>query len=304
MTPFRLPTERIEYMSHPRSRLLQTSRAVRRSALLASASLALVGCMIVAGGAQAATLPTISVSVSPTAIAVTGALQSGAVNVASTASSGKEPAVVFVALKPGVSAAEVDTYLDSNKTGKDPNTVSKYGSIVFDAEAGKGMAGEAQTVLAPGQYVAVNPEGEQSSKWPRTNFAVAASPTPAALAAPVATEKTIEFAFKGPSVLHDGELVRFENEGYVVHMDFGLGVKSKKAAEKVVKGLRSGNEKGLEKLASGPPVSFAGPLSTGGAQQEIINAKPGWYVQACFMPTQDGRPHTLLGMERIIKITK
>jgi hypothetical protein len=293
-------------MTHPQNRLLQASRAVRTGALLVSASLAFAGCLIAAGSAEAATpLPTVSVSVSPTAIAVTGALQSGAVSVLSTASAGKEPAVVFVALKPGVSAAEFDTYLSSNKTGKDPNTVSPYGSIVFDAEAGKGTASEAQTVLAPGQYVAVNPEGEQSSKWPRTNFAVAASPTPAALAAPVATEKTIEFAFKGPSVLHDGELVRFENEGYVVHMDLALGVKSKKAAEKVVNGFRTGHEKGLEKLASaGPPANFAGPLSTGGFQQEVITAKPGWYVQACFMPTQDGRPHTLLGMERIIKITK
>jgi len=39
-------------------------------------------------------------------------------------------------------------------------------------------------------------------------------------------------------------------------------------------------------------------------QQETITAKPGWYVQACFMETQDGRDHTRLGMERIIKITK
>ena len=38
--------------------------------------------------------------------------------------------------------------------------------------------------------------------------------------------------------------------------------------------------------------------------QETITAKPGWYVQACFMETQDGRNHTRLGMERIIKIVK
>ena len=81
-------------------------------------------------------------------------------------------------------------------------------------------------------------------------------------------------------------------------------MKSKKAAQKVVKGLLTGHEKGLEKLVAGPPASFAGPLSTGAFQQETITAKPGWYVQVCFMPTQDGRPHTLLGMERIIKIAK
>jgi hypothetical protein len=37
-------------------------------------------------------------------------------------------------------------------------------------------------------------------------------------------------------------------------------------------------------------------------QQEVLNANPGYYVQACFMDTQDGREHTVLGMERVIQI--
>jgi hypothetical protein len=41
-----------------------------------------------------------------------------------------------------------------------------------------------------------------------------------------------------------------------------------------------------------------------GYQQETIAAKPGWYVEVCFMETQDKQAHTRLGMERIIKITK
>ncbi len=98
--------------------------------------------------------------------------------------------------------------------------------------------------------------------------------------------------------------MKFENEGYLVHMDLAFAAKSKSAAVKVLKGLATGHEKGLEKLASGPPAPFAGPLSPGAFQQETITAKPGFYVQVCFMPTQDGRPHTLIGMERIIKITK
>jgi hypothetical protein len=59
-----------------------------------------------------------------------------------------------------------------------------------------------------------------------------------------------------------------------------------------------------QQLVTGPLVGFAGPLSTGAYQQETVTAKPGWYVQVCFMDTQDGRSHTLLGMERIIKIIK
>ncbi len=271
---------------------------------ITAVALTAVASVLTAGAAQAATLPTITATVGPTSIAVSGALQSGAVNIASTATGGKEPSAVLFALKPGVSLAEFYAYLNEDKTTHDPNSTSKYGSIVFDAAAGKGKATETQTVLAPGQYVALNAEGEKSSTWPRESLAIAASPSPAALPAPQATEKTVDFAFKGPKVLHVGELVRFENEGYLVHMDAALGAKSAKDAAKIAKGLAAGQEKGLKKLASGSEASFAGPLSSGAFQQETITAKPGWYVQACFMPTQDGRPHTLLGMERVIRIIK
>ncbi len=137
-----------------------------------------------------------------------------------------------------------------------------------------------------------------------TTFKVTSAKAPAALPAPEATIRSIEFAFRGPSTLHDGELVRFENEGFVVHMDFAAPVKNMKAAKQAVKYLLAGKEKAVEKLISGPPVSFAGPLSHGAYQQETITAKPGIYVQVCFMETQDGRDHTRLGMERIIRITK
>jgi len=289
---------------HQYSSPIRMGRAARRTILLVAACAAVTAGAIGAGTAQAATLPTISATVNATTITVSGALQSGAVNIASTATGGKEPSVTFIRLNPGVSVNDFFALLASNKVSKDPNVVTKFGSIVFDVEAGKGKPAEAQTILAAGQYVALNAEGEQSSKWARASFAIAASPAPAALPAAQATEKTIEYGFRGPSVLHVGEVVRFENEGYLVHMDLGFPVKSKKAAEKVAKALLTGHEKGIEKLVAGPPASFAGPLSSEAFQQEVITAKPGWYVQACFMPTQDGRPHTLIGMERVIKIVK
>jgi hypothetical protein len=39
-------------------------------------------------------------------------------------------------------------------------------------------------------------------------------------------------------------------------------------------------------------------------QQTVLKAKPGWYVEACFMDTQDGREHVQLGMERLVHIVK
>jgi hypothetical protein len=135
-------------------------------------------------------------------------------------------------------------------------------------------------------------------------FTVTASASPATLPTPQATVRSIEFAFRGPSTLHDGELVRFENEGFLVHMDIAFPVKSQKTAKQAVKDLLQGNEKALEKLVVGAPVGFQGPVSHEAFQQETITAKPGWYVQACFMETQDGRDHTRLGMERVFKIVR
>ena len=105
-----------------------------------------------------------------------------------------------------------------------------------------------------------------------------AAASPAALPTPEATIRSIEFGFRGPSTLHDGELVRFENEGFLVHMDIAFPVKNMKAAKQIVKDLLAGKEKGLEKLVAGRAVGFAGPLSHEAFQQETITAKPGWYV--------------------------
>lgn len=274
-----------------------------RGALIAS--LLTAAALLPAATAEATTLPTISVALSPSSITVGGTPQSGAVNVVSTASGGKESSTSLVLLKPGVSVAEVNALLNAGEVGKEPNLASKYLSIVFDGTiTPAGKSTEAQTILQPGQYMAIDAEGENSSKWPRTSFTVGVDAAPAALPAPQATERSIDFAFGGPTKLHDGELVRFENEGWVVHMDLAFPARSKVSAQKIVIDLLEGDQKGLEKLIVGEPVSFAGPLSTGGFQQERITAKPGWYVQACFMDTQDGRAHTALGMERIIKITK
>lgn len=255
-----------------------------------------------AGAAQASTLPTLTLTLTKSSITVAGATQSGGVNVVSTATGVKEANVILFLLKPGATFDEVEAAV--KKAHGDTNVTSKYGSLVFDAEVTPGQSSEAQTYLQPGQYVALIPGGEGKGSKAHALFTVTAAASPAALPVPQATIRSIEFGFRGPSTLHDGELVRFENEGFLVHMDVAAPVKNMKAARQAVKDLLSGKEKALEKLISGPPAGFAGPLSHEAFQQETITAKPGIYVEVCFMDTQDGRSHSLLGMERIIKIIK
>ncbi len=275
-----------------------------RTALAATLATASLGCLIAAGSAQAAsTLPTFSAAVTPTSITLGAAPQSGAVNVITTATGKvKEGTVILFLLKPGVSVGEVESFLAEKKRAKDPNYADKFGSLVLDEEVSAGATNEAQTYLQPGQYLALASPNEGPPTI-HTAFTVAASKAPVALPAPEATIRSIEFGFRGPSTIHDGELVRFENEGFLVHMDVAARAKNMSGARKLLQALHSGNEKATSKLITGF-AGFAGPLSTGAFQQETITAKPGVYVQVCFMQTQDGRDHALLGMERIIRITK
>jgi len=270
-------------------------------AVTASVLLAAGGTIAAGSAAASSTLPTLSLTATASSITVSGATQSGAVNVVSTATGVKEAGVLLFLLKPGATFEIVEAAIQ--KAHGDTNVTSKYGSIVFDAEVSSGQANETQTYLQPGQYVAVVP-GEGKGSRAHANFTVTASAAPVALPAPEATIRSIEFGFQGPSTLHDGELVRFENEGFLVHMDVAAPVKNMKAAKQAVKDLLAGKEKAFGKLISGPPAGFAGPVSHEAFQQETITAKPGIYVEVCFMDTQDGRSHSQLGMERIIHIVK
>jgi hypothetical protein len=278
----------------------------RRSPIVGAfvASLLVAIGLLSAVSAQASTLPTLTLTLTKSSITVAGSTQSGGVNVVTTATGVKEATAILFLLKPGVTFEDVENAKKSSASaGKDPNFTSKYGSIVFSSEASPGHSREAQTYLQPGQYVALIP-GEGKGSTAHATFTVTAAVSPTALPAPQATVRSIEFGFRGPTTLHDGEIVRFENEGFLVHMDIAVPAKSKNAAKKIVKDLLLGKEKAIEKLAAGEPITFAPPISHEAFEQETITAKPGWYVQACFMETQDGRDHTRLGMERIIKIVK
>ena len=275
------------------------------AAVVAAGSLLVIGAAPAASGA--ATLPTLNVSVSKTAISASGSTVSGPVNIVTTAAKGlKEPAVILFLLKPGVTPAEFESFAKS-KAFSDPNNADKLGSIVFDNEGRPGGTSEAQTVLAPGTYILLNAEGENPTNPAHSVLTITGPPVaavPSALPAAQAVEKTIEFGFRGPTTLHDGELVRFENEGFLVHMDIAVPVRNRAAAKKFVKAMKAGKEHGAFKLVTGQPQMWMGTISSEAFVQSTVTAKPGVYVQLCFMETQDGRDHTRLGMERIITVTK
>ncbi len=264
------------------------------------ASIAAVGITSVSSAASSG-LPTITLTLNGRAVAVSGALQSGAVNVVSSVSV-KHTEPVLIRLNPGVPfSAFAQAAAAINAHHGDLNYLDPYGSIVFDVSADKGTT-TAQTTLTPGNYLAVDISSSNPDP-PHATFVISQAPHPAPLPKPGATISAIDFAFHGSSTLHDGELVRFQNGGFLIHQIQGIGVKNAKTARRLTALLRAANDKEAAKLGISAP-EFAGPLSAGGVQQELINERPGIYVLACILRTQDGREQTQLGMERTIRIVK
>jgi len=277
-------------------------RSIGKAAAIAGVAAAILAAnAAAAGSAVKPTLPTLTLALNGHSVTVAGSLESGAMSVVSTVSvRHSEP--TLIRLNPGVpfaAFAQASAAIAGHQG--DLNYVDPYGSIVFDVSADKGTTG-AQTALQPGNYIAVD-LSSASPNPPHAAFTISQAAHPAALPKPDATIDAIDFGFRGPGTLHDGELVRFENAGFLVHQIQGIGVKNTKTARHLTALLLAGNDNEAQKVGISAP-EFAGPLSPGGAQQELINERPGVYLLVCIMRTQDGREHTQLGMERTIQITK
>lgn len=246
--------------------------------------------------ASAAPLPTIRVRMTGKTISVSGALESGGVRVVSKVTG--EPAGVptFVRLDPGTTVGQL-----LQAAAGDPNNIALIASIVFSPQANKGTT-VAQAHLTPGRYVAVDLASEAKVP-PLTTFTVAAAASPARLPKAAATISAIEFGFRGPGRLHDGELVRFANHGFLVHMIVAARAHSESGAREIARLLKAGKDGQAQSLATSF-YSFVNIMTHGRYQQQVIHNRPGYWVLVCFMPTQDGREHTQLGMERVIRIVK
>jgi hypothetical protein len=250
-----------------------------------------------AGASAAATLPTLKLSLTGTkGISVSGSEVSGAVNVVSTFSGHGHGAAGLVRLNPGVAFQQAFQAVQSHHG--DLNALSGLATLFFDADA----PSTTQTVLKPGNYVALNLSGNGAPAVKQ--FTVSTSSFPAALPAAKETQSSIEFAFKGPSVLRAGTMVRAQNSGYLVHMITLAGVKNPATGRALMVLLRAGKDNAAQRLSNGHFLDLLGPASPGGVEQSVLKAKPGYYVEACFMDTQDGREHTRLGMERLVHIVK
>jgi hypothetical protein len=258
-----------------------------------------------AGGGQGG-LPVLELTMNGTSITVGGTRESGAVRVVSDvtdkaeAQNGAEPSLAR--LDPGVSYAQFFQVFNelAASPNSDPNNLYGVAQIVYSTQANLGKS-SAMVDLAAGSYVAV--DLGTSGRPPYATFTIRPSAHPAALPAPGATITSIDFGFTGATQISDGEVVRWANAGFVVHMIIGIEAPSLATAQKIAADLKAGNDNAAQGLATGS-FGWDGQLSHGQSFESVVTQRPGFWVIACFMDTQDGREHTTLGMERVIHIVK
>lgn len=229
-------------------------------------------------------------------VAVSGSTVSGAVNIVSTYKGRGQGEMGIIRLNPGITIQQAAGAVQSQHG--DLDALTPYGTLLVSA----GAPSTVQTVLTPGSYVALNIAGNGQPGF--APFTVTQAAAPAALPRARTTQSAIEFAFRGPSVLHDGTVVRARNDGYLVHMITLIGARNRATGKAIVSLLRAGHDRAAQRLASHSFADLLGPASPGAMQQQVFNAKPGYYVEACFMDTGDGREHTQLGMVRLVRVVK
>ena len=189
-----------------------------------------------------------------------------------------------------MTVAEFEAFVKSKADRGPEQRLDKLGSIVFDAKGTPGGTSEAQTDTAARQLRRAQRRRRKPDEPAAHDLhGHGRRPRPPRCPPRRRVEKTIEFGFRGPTTLKVGEVVRFENEGFLVHMDIAFPVKSKRAAQK---GLRPSRQARKRRCSSWSPASRSASTARsprGAFQQETITAEAG-LVRPGLLHGHAGRP--------------
>lgn len=244
-------------------------------------------------------LPVLTFKTNGKSITIGGNQGSGAHRVVFSVSHENQASVGFARLDPDVTLAQFYKVFNAMGPNGDPNQLYGIAQIATFTQANTGKS-SVFSYLRPGTYVAV----DLTQNMPATRpFFIYPSSHPAPLPVPGATVASREFGFTGATKLHDGEIVKWANNGFLVHMTFGIRAKSLAGADKIAALLKAGKDNAAQSLATAV-YGWVGALSHGESFESVVTQSPGYWVIACFMDTQDGREHTTLGMEKVIQILK
>ena len=280
-----------------------TMNPIGRAIAILGAIALLVGVAVTSVSSAASSgLPTLTLALNGRSVAVSGALQSGAVNVVSRVSvQHTEP--VLIRLNPGVPfSAFAQAGAAINAHHGDLNYLAPYGSIVFDVSADKGTT-SAQTTLQPGNYLAVDLSSSNADP-PHTTFVI--GQCPATEVPPQAGRDNHRNRLRLPRPEHASRRrARAIPEQRLPRTpsprDRRQECKKRQTAHRPAScRQRQGGPEARDQRPGvrRPPFTRRRPARTD------HRARQASYVLASILPTQDGREQTQLGMERTIQIVK
>jgi hypothetical protein len=159
----------------------------------------------------ASSLPTLTLAVTKINVVVGGSKVSGAVNIVSTLTgeANDSPALVLLAPRVTPKVAVESHLVDQRRLARCNRSLrdDRVRWLHQRRDSDHGPGGSPAWPLR---------RGRQRQRLHR--FTVTKCANPARLPTPGGTVKAIDFAFRGSSTLSDGELVRFSNDGYLIHM--------------------------------------------------------------------------------------
>ena len=273
---------------------------VKQQLIAGATALALAGSGASLVSAQAPTVPRLGFDITPQAIAFEGAapqVGTGFYKLSLENKGRGQSVVALVKLKPGVTPQQFSAAVPKLK---DPSKIGDLGSIVASSFA-MGPADYVTTIrLENADYAFVD-----VTKKPVARLSFRAGPGAggaAAAPAPTATVTLKDYRFVMPSTLKPGkQVLRTRNSGRQLHHALMMPLKKNADAVKVIRELRAGKEP--RSAIGGPPSALVEVVSPGTTNDVEVNLRKGRYLFVCFLQnTPRSKPHSMLGMEKIVTV--
>jgi hypothetical protein len=245
------------------------------------------------GTAQTA-VPTVAVSAGKSAITATpgGPIAPGPTRFTFTRNGSGDVDGYLATLRAGVTTDELRQSLAKQS--------EEALGLVF-LEASVSLSDQAQSraltvTLRPNvTYVLVSSSGRS---FGLTTLATTGTDSGAQAPAPDARIRMVDYGFRGPGTLPRQGVIRVENRGAAYHFALAFPLRQRAKAKRVKSALRTGNEKALERVVAGAPITVQNLISPGSANDDEIRfARRGRYAFVCFFGA-----HNALGMYKIFRV--
>jgi hypothetical protein len=270
------------------------------SAVLAGAVIPLA-----VGGAQAPP-PTVTITVGPKSVSVSGAenLSAGPTRIEFRTTSDAQLEGVLTALRPGRTVADLRRAIPRAERG--PTPVKSV--VTFEASgAPRPNAPYATTIdLRPGVTYAAANIAERTADTRLASFTVAGTTGSATRPTPAATVDLHDYAFGMPATLPRDGVVRFRNLGERLHIAVAFPVRRGRSRVAAVRALLRNQERRLGRLTNVRQAMEPLGVVSGGTVNDVELRFPraGNWVFACFIEDGErGNPgHNSLGMVKAFRV--